>query len=191
MEAMTSLFTSKATASVGAEGADVVSSDDFGTNGALPSGDKTGSGGFGIDRLFSSSQNIPFVGPVVSVFQAFNDERDARRSAARLDFNAKQEELVGKTNTVRALRSLNDAQAANVANSFTGAGGLSGSRGRVAQDVNRDASLGLTLIRTNAEINAADLRQKAGIIRKVARFDRNVVVGKSLFRFVSSAASLA
>lgn len=140
-----------------------------------------------MDRLFGSSQNIPFIGPIVSVFQAFNDERDARRTAARLDFNAKAEELIGQAQTVSALRVLNEVQANNVVAAFTSGGGLAGSRGRVIQDINRDADLAFTLIRTNAEIKAGDLRQKASIIRKVARFDRNVVFGKSLFSFGASA----
>lgn len=193
MEAMTSLFTKSSAASAGDT---VVSSDDFGTNGALPSSSSSsssGSGGFGqslagMGDPFTpgASQKVPFVGPVVSIFQAFNDERDARRGAARLDFNAKQEELIGKAQTVTALRILNDVQAINVVNAFAG-GNLAGSRGRVAQDVNRDADIAFTLIRTNAEIKSADLKQKANIIRKVARFDRNVAVGKSLFRFGSQA----
>ena len=127
-------------------------------------GNTAGSGGFGLDRLFGSSQNIPFVGPVISVFQAFNDERDARSAASRIDFNARAEELIGKQQTVSALRTLNDVQAHNVVAGFTSGGGISGSRGRVIADVSRDAQLGFDLIRTNAEIKAADLRQTAKFI---------------------------
>lgn len=182
METVTSLFTTKNAASAaGNIGPGITKT--LEADKAAP-----GSGGFGIDRFLNGkgdSQQIPFVGPVVSVFQAFNDERDARNSAARLDFNAKQEELIGRTQTVTALRQLNETQAMNVVNAFTSGGGLSGSRGRVTQDVNRDAELGFDLIKTNAEIRAGDLRQKARTIRKVARFDRNAAIGKSLFRFVS------
>lgn len=164
----------------------------FNQLGAFPS-----SGGFSLSQLFTqdtlrgSSQDVPFIGPIVSVFQAFNDERDARNSAARLDFNARAEELVGKAQTVSALRVLNEVQANNVVAAFTSGGGLAGSRGRVIQDINRDAALAFTLIRTNAEIKAGDLRQKARIIRKVARFDRNVAIGKSLFTFGASAVGAA
>ena len=153
-------------------------------------GAQSGSGGFGLDRLFGSSQDVPFVGPIVSIFQAFNDERDARSASRRVDFNARSEELIGKQQTVSALRTLNEVQAHNVVAGFTSGGGISGSRGRVAQDINRDAQLGFDLIRTNAEIKAADLRQTARFIRKTARFERNVVVGKSLFRFGLQAASV-
>lgn len=148
-----------------------------------------GSGGFSISSLFTkdvllgSSQNVPFVGPAVSIFQAFNDERDARSASRRIDFNARSAELAGKAETVSALRTLNDVQAHNVVAGFTSGGGISGSRGRVIQDVSRDAQLGFDLIRTNAEIRAADLRQAARFIRKTARFERNVAIGKSLFRF--------
>lgn len=178
MQAITSLFSSNA-AGIGS----------FAEPGTISAGAAAGSGGLGMDQLFGkagSSQNIPFVGPVVSVFQAFNDERDARNRAARLDFNANAEELFGKQQTVSALRLLNEVQANNVVAAFTSGGGLAGSRGRVAQDVNRQAQLGFDLIRTNAEIKSSDLRQKAKIIRKVARFDRNVAIGKSLFSFGAS-----
>lgn len=191
MESLTSLFQTtgaEGAASAGA-GDTVVSAEDFGTEGALPG--KSGSGGFGIDRLFGSSQGIPFVGPIVSVFQAFQDEKNARRAAARIDFNARQEELVGKAQTVSALRTLNDIQAMNVVAAFTSGGGLAGSRGRVIQDVSRDAELAFTLIRTNAEIKASDLKQQARFMRKTARFERNVAVGKSLFRFGASAVGAA
>lgn len=187
MEAITSLFSSPVgpgpTAAITASQSTGVA---LNQPGASP-----GSGGFGLDTLFGSSQNVPFVGPIVSVFQAFNDERDARRTASRLDFNARAEELVGKAQTVSALRTLNEVQANNVVAAFTSGGGLAGSRGRVIQDISRDADLSFTLIRTNAEIKAGDLRQKAKIIRKVSRFDRNVVLGKSLFSFGASAVGAA
>jgi len=189
MDSMTALFSKQGAT---AAGDTVVGSDDFGTDGALKSQGASSSNPFanmGDPFAEGASQNVPFVGPTVSIFQAFNDERDARRTASRLDFNARQEELKGKAQTVSALRTLNDAQANNIVAGFTSGGGISGSRGRVAQDVNRDASLAFTLIRTNAEIKASDLKQKAKIIRKVARFDRNVAIGKSLFRFGSDVVS--
>ena len=188
MEAMASLFQTQA-AGPGVTSS-ITASQSTGLALNQP-GASPGSGGFGLDRLFGSSQNIPFVGPIVSVFQAFKDEGDARNTAARLDFNARAEELIGKAQTVSALRTLNEVQANNVVAAFTSGGGLAGSRGRVIQDINRDADLAFTLIRTNAEIKASDLRQKAQIIRKVARFDRNVAIGTSLFRFASSAVGAA
>lgn len=189
MDTLTNLFqttgTDKAVDSV-------VDADDFGTDGALPkSGGKLGSGGFGLDRMFGSSQNIPIVGPVVGIFQAFRDEKAARNIAARIDFNAKAEELIGKQQTVNALRDLNDVQAFNVVAGFASGGGLAGSRGRAALDVSEDADLDLSLIRTNAEIRSGELKQKARIVRKIARFDRNVAVGTSLFRIVNTAVGAA
>ena len=182
MQAFAALFSSAGgTTGVAAAGAGA-------TAGAASSAGAS-SGGFSIaslftkDTLLGSSQNVPFVGPVVSIFQAFNDERDARSASQRIDFNARSAELAGKAETVSALRTLNDVQAHNVVAGFTSGGGISGSRGRVIQDVSRDAQLGFDLIRTNAEIRAGDLRQTARFIRKTARFDRNVAIVKSLFRF--------
>lgn len=186
MEVLASLFTSTATSAAVQQAASASLTSSFVS---APAGVSGGSGGFSIASLFTkdvllgSSQQVPFVGPVVSIFQAFNDERDARSASRRIDFNARSAELAGKAETVSALRTLNDVQAHNVVAAFTSGGGLSGSRGRVIQDVNRDAQLGFDLIRTNAEIKAADLRQTARFIRKTARFERNVAIGKSLFRF--------
>lgn len=171
MEAFTSLFSGFLTKEVAA---------------VKPGSDFSIASLFNKDTLAGSSQNVPFVGPVVSIFQAFNDERDARSASRRIDFNAKAAELEGKAQTVSALRALNDVQAHNVVAGFASGGGISGSRGRVIQDVNQDAQLGFDLIRTNAEIKSGDLRQKARHIRKVARFNRNVAIGKSLFTFGAS-----
>lgn len=188
MQAFASLFTSGA-AGAGAAGtsAGIGSSASFVSQFGNPGGSTGGGGGFNIASLFSkgalmgSSQNIPILGPVVSIFQAFDDEKRAKGAAARIDFNAKTAEIEGKAQTVSALRNLNDVQAHNVVAAFTSGGGLAGSRGRVIQDVSRDAQLGFDLIRTNAEIKSGTLRQEARQIRKIAKFNRRFAVGKSLF----------
>lgn len=168
---MAALFTSGGGATAGASAGASVGASGVGSSAGLLS-------------FFESAQNSGPISGITSIFQALNDERDARSQAARIDFIAKQEELRGRQDTVKTLQVLNDLQASNVVSGFASGTDISGSRGRVTQDLNRSADFAETIIRTNAEIRSSDLKQEAQFIRKTARFNRNVAVGKSLFRIV-------
>lgn len=95
-------------------------------------------------------------------------------SSKQLEFNAKQEEIIGEQQGLAALEALNDAQAANVVAAFASGIRLQGSVTRAQTELSMDQALITMIAKTNADIKAGALEREARRRRAEAKYNRDV-----------------
>ena len=107
-------------------------------------------------------------------FEGFSNYEAAVNSSKDLQFQAKQEKLIGAQQSLAALSAFNEAQAANIVASFASGLRLSGSITRVQTKLSRDLAFNTTLNRTNADIKAGALEREARRIKAEADYNKSM-----------------
>ena len=106
--------------------------------------------------------------------QGFADYEATINSAKDLEFQAKQEELIGEQQGLSALEALNDAQAANVVEAFASGIRLQGSVTRAQTELSKDQAFITMIAKTNADIRSGVLEREATRRRAEADYNKKV-----------------
>lgn len=138
------------------------------------------SGQFGLSKGFSL---------IDEGIRGFTEFEATVNTAENLEFQAKQEELIGEQQSLSALEALNDAQAANVVAAFASGLRLQGSVTRAQTDLAFDQAFITVLAKTNADIKAGALDKEANRLREEADYNKKVapakIIGGAILSYLS------
>lgn len=134
-----------------------------------------GEGGFGGGNSNAKAeafgQGIKLVQEGVQGYANYNAAINSTRD---LEFKAKQEELVGKQQSLAALIKLNDAQAANMVATYSSGLRAQGSIVRGQTKLSREQATITGLALTNARIKSGVLEREARRVKAEAKYNRDV-----------------
>jgi len=107
-------------------------------------------------------------------FAGYADYKGAINSSRDLEFQAKQEEIIGEQQSLAALIAFNDAQAANMVASYASGIRLQGSVTRAQTKLSRDLAFTTIIARTNADIKEGALEREARRVRAEAEYNKKI-----------------